>query len=95
MPTRADFEEINALVAEAVALCEAAQEQFERIHAELQKAIAEGRRLTRSAYQEEDKARKALYESRLRLSERLRLRRQLSSKSGRSNNDSEDNEGSR
>ena len=85
----------HAALAEAVALCEAAQEQLERILAELQKAIAEGRRLTRSAYQEEDNARKALYESRLRLSERLRLRRQLASKSGRTNNDSADNEGSR
>jgi hypothetical protein len=82
VPTRADFEEINALIAEAIALCEAAQEEFERIHAELQRAIAEGRRLTKKAFQQEDKARKALYQSRLRLSERLRLQRQLISKGG-------------
>ena len=61
MPTRNDFATLNALIAEAVALCEAAQEEFERTHAELRKAIDEGRAISHSMFAEEDRAPRSLY----------------------------------
>jgi len=77
VPTRADFEKLNAWIAEAVALCEAAEERFQQIHAELLKAISEGRRLTSRDSAEEDTARDSLFGARVELSKRLRTRRQL------------------
>jgi len=75
MPTRADFEKINAMIAEAVALCEASHAHFCRIHDELQKAIAEGRAITSAMLVEEDCASDKLFSARLRLSH---YRRELS-----------------
>ena len=77
MATRADVEQLNLVIAEAVALCEAAQERFDSIHKELLKAIDEGQRLTDRQVDEEDIARRQVFHSRLRLSERLYRRQQL------------------
>jgi len=77
MVSRSDVEQLNLVIAEAVALCEAAQERFDQIHKELLKAIDEGRRLTDRQVDEEDKARKQVFDYRLRLSERLYRRQQL------------------
>jgi hypothetical protein len=41
--TQADWEKVNAHIAEPAALCEAAQQKFERINTELQKSIRVGR----------------------------------------------------
>ena len=77
MASSADFKQMNALIAEAVALCEAAQERFNQIHDELVRAIEEGRRLTNQSFDEERKARMALFDARVRLSTRQRKLRQL------------------
>ena len=78
MATRADFEKTNALIAEAVALCEAAQQEFERINEEVQKAIRQSRGLTSSLLLEQERrARQTLFEARNRLTRRLGRRRQL------------------
>ena len=78
MATRADFEKTNALIAEAVALCEAAQQEFERINEEVQKAIRQSRGLTSSLLLEQERrARQTLFEARKRLTRRLGRRRQL------------------
>lgn len=69
MPTRADFEKLTLLIAEAVALCEASQANFERIHDELQKTIAEGRAVTSAMLVEEYCASDKLVSARLRLSQ--------------------------
>ena len=68
---------MNALIAEAVALCEAAQERFKELQEELAKAINEGRALTNQYYEEDLKARKALFDARLKLSQRQRNLRKL------------------
>jgi len=67
VPTRADFEKLNLLIAEAVALCEASQLEFERIHDELRKTIADGRELTGSMVADEDRARHDLFMARMHL----------------------------
>jgi hypothetical protein len=74
VPSRADFEKLNLLIAEAVALCEASQLEFERIHEELRKTIAEGRELTESMVADEDRARHDLFVARMQL---LHCRRRL------------------
>jgi hypothetical protein len=76
-PIRADREQLNAQIAEAIARCEAAQERFEEINEELQRAIREGRRITSPVVADEAQARKSLYVARVRLSERLSMRRRL------------------
>ena len=68
---------MSALVAEAVALCEAAQQHFEEINEQLQRAIQEGRQLTRDVEFEESQARKKLYVARTRLADRLSMQRRL------------------
>lgn len=65
-PTRADYEQMNALIAEAIAICEAAQERFEEINEELQRAIREGRRINQMVAVDEVQARKSLYVARVR-----------------------------
>ena len=77
MPTRADFERMNVLIAEAIALCEAAQLHFEDLNKEMLKAIEEGRRLTGGVLAAEEQARNDLYQARHKLSERRRHLRQL------------------
>ena len=77
MTGKADFERVNALIAEAVALCEAAQERFDQIYAEFREAIDEGRRLTNLENDEEQKARTALFDARSKLSTRKRALRRL------------------
>ena len=67
MPTRADPETLNALIAEAVALCENAQDQFKRTHTEVRKAVEEGRSLTQSMINQENRARAQLSVARTRL----------------------------
>jgi hypothetical protein len=76
-PTRADFERVNALIAEAVALCEHAQQEFERIHQELQSAVDNSRRATSAILAEEAQARGQLFVARMRLSRRVRDRASL------------------
>jgi hypothetical protein len=70
VPNRADFETLNALIAEAVALCEEAQEQFQRIHADILKTVEKGQALTRSMINEDHRARARLFVARTRLSRR-------------------------
>jgi hypothetical protein len=77
MASRADFERMNALIAEGITLCEAAQQRFEEINADLQKAIRDGRRLTSKVLADEAQARTRLNQARVQLSERLRKRRRL------------------
>ncbi|HEX5049419.1 MAG TPA: hypothetical protein VFX89_20075 [Gammaproteobacteria bacterium] len=79
MPSRADFEKMNARVAEAVALCEAAQERFEQIHAEMLKTFHDGHQPPRRVSNQEDEARTRLFEARLELSKQLRARRRFAS----------------
>jgi len=67
---RTDFETLNALIAEAAALCEEAQEQFERVHAEVLKSVEEGRALTRALIGQDNRARARLFVARTRLSQR-------------------------
>ena len=71
MPSRADFDKLNALIIEAVALCAAAQERFQQINEDLKKAIGEGQRITLLAVAEKEEARMKLFDSRRLLSERL------------------------
>jgi len=73
MASRADFEKINALIAEAVACCEAAQDRFDRLHEELRKSIDRGRFTARVALAEE-RARRDLFEARVKLSARRHIR---------------------
>jgi hypothetical protein len=75
--TRVDFEKLNLLVAEAAALCEAAQQEFERINKEIQESIRAGRDLIASVEGREEKARQRLFAARELLSGRLRQRRRL------------------
>jgi len=75
MASRAEVERVNALIAEAVALCEAAQERFKQIHEELLQAINEGRRLTSQQFDDERTARRALFDARVQLYARERKRR--------------------
>ncbi|HEX5048375.1 MAG TPA: hypothetical protein VFX89_14760 [Gammaproteobacteria bacterium] len=70
MPSRADFERLNALIAEAVALCEAAQSELERLQEEIQAAIARGHAVTESQRVEEERARARLLVARLSLTRR-------------------------
>ena len=70
VPTRASFETLNALIAEAAALCEAAQSEFERIHGQIQKTIDEGRALPDTMVHQENRARAQLFLARTRLSRR-------------------------
>ena len=70
MPNRADFDNLNALITEAAALCSAAQERFEQILAELQKATAEGRLVADQTYFEEEMARRSLFDARALLTKR-------------------------
>jgi hypothetical protein len=70
VPTRANFETLNALIAEAAALCEAAQSEFERIHEEIQKTIDQGRTLNDTMISQENRARAQLFLARTRLSRR-------------------------
>ena len=67
MPSRADFEKLNALIAEAVAICEAAQLELERLQEEIQEAIAAGRAVTESLREDEKKARERVLVARLSL----------------------------
>jgi hypothetical protein len=73
-PTRTDLEHVNTLIAEADALCEHAQQEFERIHRELQSAIDESGRSTSAVLAEEAQARGQLFVARMRLSRRVRNR---------------------
>jgi hypothetical protein len=75
--TRADFEKTNALIAEAVALCEAAQQEFERINKEIRDSIKAGRELIASVEGQEERARARLFNARDQLTDRLRQRRRL------------------
>jgi hypothetical protein len=70
VPTRADFETLNALIAEAAALCETAQSEFERIHEEIRKTVEEGRALNDTMLHRENRARAQLFLARTRLSRR-------------------------
>jgi hypothetical protein len=70
MPTRAELEKINALIADAAALCEACQEQFERINEELQQSLRETRLPPARVLLDEERARRKLFDARVRLSER-------------------------
>jgi hypothetical protein len=73
-PTRPDCEHINALIAEAAALCEHAQQELQRIHEELQAAEGKSRRVTSAVLAEEAQARGQLFVARMRLSRRVRDR---------------------
>lgn len=68
MPSRVDFERLNAQIAEAAAQCENARQHFEHLREELRKAIDQGRFNARAAAREE-KARKQLHDARVRLAE--------------------------
>jgi len=72
MPSRADFERLNALIAEAVALCEAAQMELEHLQQEIQEAISQGRAITDSLPTEEERARAPLFVAQVSLSRRRR-----------------------
>jgi hypothetical protein len=65
------------MVADAVARCEAAQERFEQVHAEMLKIFRDGHQPPRQVSKQEDEARTRLFEARLELSKRLRARRRL------------------
>jgi hypothetical protein len=73
-PTRAEFEHMNALIAEAVALCEHAQREFQRVHEALQSAVDDARRDPSAILAEEAQARAQLFVARMRLSRRVRDR---------------------
>ena len=73
--TRDDFQTLNALVAEAMALCEAAQENLVGIQDDMQRAIREGRAITAAMAADEDHARARLFIARTRL---WRRQKQLS-----------------
>jgi hypothetical protein len=72
MPSRADFEKLNALIAEAIAICEAAQLELERLQEEIQEAVAAGCAATESLLAEEKKARERVLVARLSLVPRRR-----------------------
>ena len=75
MAAQADFQRVNALIAEAIALCESAQDEFERINKEIQQSIREGHALIATVERKEEQARSRLFAARELLSERLRRRR--------------------
>ena len=64
------------MIAEAIALCEAAQENFVRINDELQRTIAEGRSPPVLSLLEEARARRRLFDARVRLSQRISERQE-------------------
>ncbi len=76
MPTRADFEKLGLLIAAALALCQAAQENFVRINDELQRMVAERRRPSVFVLLEEERARRSLFDARIRLSKLLSERQE-------------------
>ncbi len=67
-PTRADFEKLSAMIAAAVAQCEAAQEHFVWVDDALQRAIRERRTPTERLLSEQDRARRRLDDARACLS---------------------------
>jgi hypothetical protein len=73
-PTRDDFEHMTALIAEAVALCEDARQEFERKQEALQSAVDKNGRATSAVLAEEAQARGQLFVARMRLSRRVRNR---------------------
>ena len=81
MATQADFQRINVLIAEAIALCTAAQERVRKIHEEvvkgIEKAIDEDGALADDLFEAETEARKVLFDSRVRLSIMLAHERNL------------------
>ena len=66
-----------ALIAEAVALCDVAQQEFERINIEIQRTIQQSRELTASALIDEERAHKLLFGATARLGRRVRKRNRL------------------
>jgi hypothetical protein len=68
--TRNDFQTLNALIAEARALCEAAEENLIRIQDEMQRASRDGRTVTADLAAKADHARTRLRVARARLSRR-------------------------
>jgi hypothetical protein len=78
---------MNALIAEAIALCEAAQQEFERINKEIQDSIRAGRDLLASAQAGEEKARERLSVARQLLLDRLRQRRRFIQRSALKDDD--------
>ena len=72
MPSRADFDRLNLLIAEAVALCEAAQLELEHLQEQIQESIAKGRAITDSMIAEEQCERARLFVARVSLSRRRR-----------------------
>jgi hypothetical protein len=76
MPTRADVEKLSLVIAAAIAVCEVAQENFVRINTELQRTIAELGRPSVFLLLEEERARRSLFDARIRLSKRLSERQQ-------------------
>ncbi len=72
MPTRADFEKLSAMAAEAIALCEAAQEEFVRINDDLQRTIQQSRKPPVHTLLGEERARRRLFDARIRLSDAVK-----------------------
>jgi hypothetical protein len=71
-PTHDDFAKLNSLIAEAIVLCEVAQHDFVRIHDHLQRAIQQSRKPPARALLEEERARRRLFDARVRLLNRLK-----------------------
>ena len=57
MAAQADFQRVNALIAEAIALCESAQDEFERINKEIQQSNRDGHALIATVERKEEQAR--------------------------------------
>ena len=88
--TRADVEKLSLVIAGAIALCEVAQENFVRANDELQRTIAELGRPSVFLLLEEERARRRLFDARIRLSKRVSEREEALNKIARSQSRSAD-----
>jgi len=90
IPTRADVEKLSLVIAAATVLCEIAQQNFVRINDELQRTLTELGRPSVFLLLEEERARRRLFDARIRLSKRVSEREEALNEIARSQSRSAD-----
>ena len=90
IPTRADVEKLSLVIAVAIVLCEIVQQNFVRINDELQRTLTELGRPSVFLLLEEERARRRLFDARIRLSKRVSEREEALNKIARSQSRSAD-----
>jgi organic radical activating enzyme len=72
MPTLVDFNEVDGTIAEVIARCETAQENFRRINDELQRTIQQSQLPPAQVFLDEERARQRLFDAQVSFLDRLK-----------------------